>query len=131
MLFVAKMYELVSHNTQISNHLKPRHHKPNPGRNHNQAGHPVKPFPCFVADTIYHLTHQNQRWGGADAEEHHHQGALQHPGKGVMSLHGGSCGGEEGGVGEAAGEKAENDAHRVVGADGARGLEERHDLLHE
>ena len=118
-------------NTQIPNHLKPLHHKPNPGRNHNHTGHPVKPPPHSGADAIHHLPHQNQCWCGADAEEHHHQGTLQHSGKGVRSLHGGAGGGEEGGVGEAAGEKAEDDAHGVVGADGAWGFEEGHDLLDE
>ncbi len=120
-----------SHNTQIPNHLKPPHHKPNPGRNHNHTGHPVKPPAHSAADTVHHLPHQNQRWRGADAEEHHHQGTLEHSSKGVLCLHGGACGGEEGGVGEAAGEKAEDDAHRVVSADGARGFEEGHDLLDE
>ena len=134
--------KLNANDNQISNHLKlpnlvqallspSHHHKPDPGRNHNQAGHSIKPFPGSVADTVHHLPDKNQRRGGADTEEHHHQGTLEHSGKGMMSLHGGSCGGEEGGVGEAAGEKAEDDAHRVVCADGAWGLEECHDFLHE
>ncbi len=125
----------MANNTQISNLLKPLspplHHKPNPRRNHNHTGHAVKPPPHSAADTVHHLPHKNQRWRGADAEEHHHQGALQHSCKGVRCLHGGACGGEEGGVGEAAGEKAEDDAHGVVSADGAGSFEEGHDLLDE
>ena len=89
----------MANNTQISNLLKPPHHKPHPGRNHNHTGHAVKPPAHSVADTIHHLPHQNQCRRRADAEEHHHQGTMQHSGKGVMSLHGGACGGEEGGVG--------------------------------
>lgn len=109
----------------------PLHHKPHPCHNHNQAGQPIKPFTHSVADSIHHLSHQYQSWRGTDAEEHHHQSALHHPGKGMMSLHTAPCSGEQGGVGEAAGEKTENDSHRVVGAKGSRGLEELHNLLHK
>ena len=121
----------MANNTQILNHLKPLHHKPNPSRNHNHTGNAIKPFSRSVADGVHHLTHKNQRWRGADAEEHHHQGTLEHSCKGVRCLHGGAGGGEEGGVGEAAGEKAEDDAHGVVSADGAGRFEEGHDLLDE
>ncbi len=114
--------------TQISNLLKllspPLHNKPNPGSNHNHTGQAVKPPPRSAADTVHHLPHKNQSWCSADAEEHHHQGVLEHSCKGVRCLHGGPCSGEEGGVGKAAGEKAEDDAQEVVSASRARSLED-------
>ncbi len=97
--------------------LRRRRHKPQACGNHNQAGNAVEAFAGGLADGVDHLSDQNQGRGGADAEEEHHEGSLEHAGKGVLRIHGGSCGGEQGGVGEAAGEKAEDDAHRVVAAD--------------